>query len=127
MPYCQFAAAQCLWKITWCLCLQFLVFGSSSFLHPWPALAEVIPGSLDTSFDPGTGADATIHALALQPDGSTLIGGAFTRFNGVPRNHLARLNSDGSLDPTFDPRPGIVDSFGASSLVSALLIKNNGK
>ncbi len=43
-------------------------------------------------------------AYALMPDGSIALGGDFTSVNGRPRNRLARLNADGSLDETFDPR-----------------------
>jgi len=41
-------------------------------------------GSLDTSFDAGSGANGSIRAIALQPDGKVLIGGDFTSVNGVP-------------------------------------------
>ncbi|HWB02374.1 MAG TPA: immunoglobulin domain-containing protein [Verrucomicrobiales bacterium] len=43
--------------------------------------------------------------LALQPDGSILVGGIFTSFNGAPRASIARLSPDGVLDPAFDPPP----------------------
>ena len=48
-------------------------------------------------------ADGTVWAVAVQPDGKVLIGGDFNHVNGQPRNYLARLNTDGSLDTTFDP------------------------
>jgi len=35
-----------------------------------------------------------------------LIGGAFSTYNGIPRNGIARLNTDGSLDTSFDPGTG---------------------
>jgi uncharacterized delta-60 repeat protein len=63
-------------------------------------------GSLDTAFPnvSGTsGADGTVWAVAVQPGGKILIGGDFTHVNGTVRNHLARLNADGSLDTAFDP------------------------
>jgi uncharacterized delta-60 repeat protein len=63
-------------------------------------------GSLDTSFDPGTGAEGQVYSLALQPDGKVFIGGFFTSFNGVARNYIARLNTNGSLDTSFDPGTG---------------------
>src|SRR5688500_14543506 len=44
----------------------------------------------------------SVHAFALQPDGKILIGGTFRTVNGVHRMGIARLNADGSLDPTFD-------------------------
>ncbi len=37
----------------------------------------------------------------MQADGKIIVGGAFATINGVARNRVARLNSDGSLDPTF--------------------------
>ena len=49
----------------------------------------------------GDGTDSTVMSLALQNDGKVLIGGWFTRVNGVARNSLARLNPDGSLDTSF--------------------------
>ncbi len=60
-------------------------------------------GSLDTSFDPGTGADQSVNAILLQPDGKIVIGGDFTTFNGVARNGLARLEANGTLDASFNP------------------------
>src|SRR5690606_28979323 len=63
-------------------------------------------GSLDTGFDPGTGADSTILPTAVKADGKVFIGGAFTSFNGTARNCIARLNADGSLDLGFDAGTG---------------------
>lgn len=64
--------------------------------------------SLDTSFDPGTGTgvDGTLSSMAIQNDGKIIIGGWFNNFNGVSKNHVARLNSDGSVDNTFDAGTG---------------------
>lgn len=45
-----------------------------------------------------------VHAMALQPDGKMLIAGGFTQILGTARNNIARLNADGTLDTTFDPR-----------------------
>jgi hypothetical protein len=35
-------------------------------------------GDLDPSFNPGTGSDVAIQAMALQPDGKIIVGGFFT-------------------------------------------------
>src|SRR5215213_4622532 len=60
-------------------------------------------GTLDTTFvSTGSGANAAISAIALQPDNKIIIGGNFTVFNGVTINRLARLNADGSIDPSFN-------------------------
>ncbi|HWA08646.1 MAG TPA: putative Ig domain-containing protein [Opitutaceae bacterium] len=62
-------------------------------------------GSLDTSYNPN--ANSTVYSLAAQPDGRLVVGGLFTTLqpSGDPttRNHVARLNADGSIDAAFDP------------------------
>ena len=64
-------------------------------------------GSLDESFDVGEGPEsdffAFLNAIAIQPDGKILLGGLFNRFDGQTRFNLVRLNTDGSVDPTFNP------------------------
>lgn len=64
-------------------------------------------GQVDPTFF--ADADATVYAIAVQPNGRVLIGGAFSRVNGIERHGLARLNLDGTLDPTFDPGSGKAD------------------
>jgi len=44
-----------------------------------------------------------VDAIAVQPDGKTLIGGSFSMVSGAHRGNLARLNSDGTLDAAFIP------------------------
>jgi uncharacterized delta-60 repeat protein len=78
-------------------------------------------GSLDTGFDPGTGANNWVDAVALQADGKVLIGGLFTTFDGTGRNRIARLNADGSLDSSFDP------GSGASAVVNAVAVQDDEK
>lgn len=78
-------------------------------------------GAIDTSFNPGAGADADVFALAVQADGKILVGGAFITFNGVPRPYLVRLLGDGSLDAAFNP------GLGPDNRVHALAILSDGK
>lgn len=66
-------------------------------------------GSLDTGFATGTGFTGTypgVRALALTTDGKVLVGGSLTAYDGIAVNHLARLNSDGTLDNTFTTGTG---------------------
>lgn len=68
-------------------------------------------GSLDAFFDPGSGVDGAglccgVRSIALQTDGRIIIAGGFSTINGISRNNIARLNSNGSLDSTFVPQPG---------------------
>jgi hypothetical protein len=51
-------------------------------------------GSLDNSFNPGTGPDARVRSIVLQPDGKMVIGGEFTTVNGAVRPYVARLLGD---------------------------------
>lgn len=78
-------------------------------------------GSLDGSFNPGTGADSWVFSLALQPDGKVLMGGLFTLVNGNSRNRIARLNADGSLDASFSP------GSGADLGVYSMAVQRDGK
>jgi hypothetical protein len=64
-------------------------------------------GSIDNSFNPGTGANYTVNCVAVQPDGKVLVGGYFWTFNGVTRNGIVRLNSDGTVDSGFNPGGGV--------------------
>ena len=58
-------------------------------------------GSKDSSFDIGSGFDWSVLSISHAPGDKILVGGNFTTFNGYPVNRIVRLNSDGSLDPTF--------------------------
>ncbi|MGI8605361.1 MAG: immunoglobulin domain-containing protein [Verrucomicrobiales bacterium] len=78
-------------------------------------------GSLDMNFDPGDGADSWVSALVVQPDGRVLIGGSFISVDGSRRSRMARLNSDGSVDPTFDP------GAGANDTVASIALQADGK
>jgi uncharacterized delta-60 repeat protein/uncharacterized repeat protein (TIGR01451 family) len=73
-------------------------------------------GSLDPTFNGRIGADGAVYAIALQPDTRILLGGAFTRYGGVTRNGLTRLNPDGSVDTTINFGAGC-DNYVASLLV----------
>jgi uncharacterized delta-60 repeat protein len=82
-----------------------------------------IDGRLDRTLNANLictpGCFASINATAVQPDGKILIGGYFQSVLGVTRNNLARLNADGTLDLTFDPRP--------NTLVYAIAVQADGK
>ena len=74
-------------------------------------------GTLDSTFNPGLGANGTVYALAVQGDGKVVIGGNFTAVNGnTGFNHIARLNTDGSLDTAFNPGTGANDSVRAIAM-----------
>ena len=78
-------------------------------------------GSLDTTFNVGTGVNNDIYTTAIQPDGKIIIGGGFTSYNGTASNRIARLNVDGTLDTSF------VVGSGASNIVRTTSIQSDGK
>lgn len=68
----------------------------------------------DTSFNNGIwidvlGENASIQTFTVLPDGKILVGGNFKSYNGQIIHRIARLNSDGSLDTTFNaPLSGVL-------------------
>jgi uncharacterized delta-60 repeat protein len=66
-------------------------------------------GTLDTTFDPNP--NFWVYSLAVQADGKVVFGGDFSSVqpagapNATARRRLARVNANGTLDPSFDPSP----------------------
>ena len=89
-------------------------------------------GTLDNSFPvvlvQGNSKDsnAYIHKLLVQQDGKILIGGNFSNINGQPHPLLARLNSDGNLDNSFNARVSKLYDYNYSE-ISAIAQQPDGK
>ena len=59
-------------------------------------------GSLDPNFSVGLGTfGGEVTCIDLLNDGSLLVGGSFSEFNGVTSNGLIKLDPNGSVDNTF--------------------------
>ncbi|CAM3652622.1 delta-60 repeat domain-containing protein [Flavobacterium chungbukense] len=63
-------------------------------------------GSIDESFDTGTGFNGKIYSSYLQEDGKIIVGGSFTIYNGISAGRIIRLNADGSYDNSFNSTIG---------------------
>ncbi|MBI3416709.1 MAG: immunoglobulin domain-containing protein [Verrucomicrobia bacterium] len=63
-------------------------------------------GGLDFTFQYTPGASGQVSGYTIGADGKIVVVGSFTNFHGQTRNGVVRLNSDGSLDTTFDPKAG---------------------
>ena len=61
---------------------------------------------LDTTFNPGSGANGLVESVLPVPGGKILICGNFTTINGVSQPYIARLNANGSVDTSFSAHPG---------------------
>jgi uncharacterized delta-60 repeat protein len=88
---------------------KILVAGDFATLNGSAARARIgrlnTDGTLDESF--AQTADQTVFSVKVLPDGKILIGGEFTTVGAVPRNGLAQLNTDGSLDTNFNVQTNI--------------------
>jgi uncharacterized delta-60 repeat protein len=85
-------------------------------------------GILDNTFKTNTGTafNNPVTSLVQQPDGKILAGGFFTSFNGTPRQFLARLNADGSLDASFNAVNGFSTGTSVQGVYS-LALQADGK
>lgn len=107
---------------------RILIGGSFTTIggEPRSGLARLnADGTLDETFNPGAGAGGgwpvAVLALVVQPDGYIVIGGIFSTFNGEVRPHIARLESDGALDPTFST------AAAADQTIYTLALQTDGK
>lgn len=90
------------------------------------------PGDLDASFgDAGEvtlttpGNEASAGAVALLPDGRLVVAGTVTTPSGSALL-LARLATDGTLDPTFGSGGTVTTDVGGDAGVNDLLLQPNG-
>ncbi len=105
---------------------KIMISGSFAFIGPTgnsvnrKAIARLnADGSNDTSFGNVTEISAsTIYDFVNLPDGKIIIGGSFSYQNNT-RNGLARINSNGTLDTTYDPN--------LSEQVRSLVLQPDGK
>ena len=81
-----------------------------------PTFNASVSGTPDKTSDP-----VTVYVLHLFPDGRLYVGGNFSAVDGTPRQYLARVETDGSLDTTFDPGTTITNS------VQALAVQADAK
>ncbi len=76
-----------------------------------PLVRFYADGALDESFNMAPlsrrGISSPLSVFTLLPGGKLLVGGSFEFVGSIARNALARLNADGSLDPTFNADLGL--------------------
>lgn len=69
------------------------------------------------------GADGAIETIAIYNNGVVLIGGAFAKYDDVPRNRVAQLEAGGALDDGFYN----ITPAGPDNIVQHLSIQPDGK
>lgn len=67
-----------------------------------------VDGTSDAAFktNTGSGYNSYVYAVETQSDDKILVGGEGNIWNGVTRNRIVRLNSDGTLDTAFSANTG---------------------
>ena len=88
-----------------------------------------VDGTLDAGYSANpfvSGFTDAVYALALQPDGKVVVGGAFLAANGIAfgsrYNRVARLGTDGTVDTAFYPT-----GDGLDGNVATVAIQPDGK
>jgi len=103
-------------------------FGGTSL-----GITRLLPdGAVDTSFNTGgTGISRNIsytnemgYACAIQTDGKIVLGGDFYYYNGVQRLGIVRINTNGSIDTSFNPT--VLNTY-YRSVVTGITIQSDGK
>lgn len=92
-------------------------------------------GSLDTSFNPGTGVRNTdenysssqINDIKLQQDGKILIAGWYRWYNDVQQRGFSRINTDGSLDTIFGANAVSANTGTFNGGINSIIIQPDGK
>jgi uncharacterized delta-60 repeat protein len=82
-------------------------------------------GSIDNTFSIGSGigsgGKATVYSIAIQSDGKILVGGDFDDYNSNISKRIIRLNTDGSVDSSFNI------GYGFNGKVYSIAIQSDGK
>ena len=72
----------------------------------------------------GDGFNDSVLKIVVQPDGKILVGGYFNWYNGTSfSSYITRLNSDGTLDNSFNTNVGSI----CNSTVYSIVVQPDGK
>jgi uncharacterized delta-60 repeat protein len=83
-------------------------------------LSIVSFAQIDLSFRPSISGLPVVTAAAIQSDGKVLVAGRFWHLAGRPVPQLIRINSDGSLDETFQPPASLEQVYFNTILVDGV-------
>ena len=84
-------------------------------------------GTRDTSFNIGTGLTSTGLALALQSDNKIICATISQTYSGSLNRYIIRINTDGTLDTTFDANANAGIALSVTNTANGLAIANDGK
>ncbi|MFN7013666.1 MAG: T9SS type A sorting domain-containing protein, partial [Bacteroidia bacterium] len=81
-------------------------------------------GTIDNSFNTGTGLGNAVFAIKIQNDGKIVVGGQFQNYDTSIVEKIVRINQNGSIDNTFNIGTGF---SGFNTFVRCLSIDNDDK
>jgi uncharacterized delta-60 repeat protein len=98
---------------------EFLTFNG----YNYSGLVRLNPdGTMDNTFVPNTGIyNFNINSISLQSDGKIIAGGPFA-YIGTTNVRIVRFNTDGSIDPTFNP-----NANSSATNINRVLVQPDGK
>ena len=78
-------------------------------------------GTKDISFISGNAFNSSVNCFSIQNDGKIIVAGNFISYNGISKNRLVRLNSNGDIDNSFT----IGNGFNSS--IYSIALQSDGK
>jgi len=108
---------------------RILVAGSYTTAPAYGIRRFLPDGTLDPSFKrvaiEATGGEYEVTQMVVQPDGLILVSGGFNRINQQARPGIARLRSDGALDPAFRP-PSTLAAASSIPVIKKMALQSDG-
>lgn len=78
-------------------------YGENDELFQYNNIVRLLPdGSVDTTFNTGVGFNGVVNTIEIQPDNKIIVGGLFNSYSGESYSRIIRLNSNGSIDTSFN-------------------------
>jgi len=84
-------------------------------------------GSVDYSFNYGSGFNDFVTDLTILNDDSIIVGGKFTTYNSIVNNNIVKLMDNGSIDSSFTSGTGFNYNNSPSSQLFTVTTDSNGK
>lgn len=78
-------------------------------------------GTIESNFQIGTGFNGSVNKVIEADSGKIIVVGNFTSYNGNGINRIARLNANGTFDPTFSITQG------ADDVIRTIVKQTDGK
>jgi uncharacterized delta-60 repeat protein len=107
------------------------IVGGNANFNFYRLLRFNIDGTIDNTFSVGisnnNGFNNTIYKIALQSDGKILVQGLFTSYSSTTIKQLARVNSNGSLDTSFNTNINAISAITQTNGVRSFTLLASGK